>query len=135
MKNTLIKILNIILSVVSVTNFFLLVVTMGVWMKALDETLLTSAVVAGTHKISVLGVLYGVILAFFVSVMIGMVLIKKKNVAEVASVIVNSAFLGGLAIYLTANVSGFAYVFAGLSLVFSILMTIFMVPKEKKQGK
>ena len=135
MKNTLIKILNIILSVVSVTNFFLLVVTMGVWMKALDETLLTSAVVVGTHKISVLGVFYGVILAFFVSVMIGMVLIRKKNVAEVASVIVNSVFLGGLAIYLTANVSGFAYVFAGLSLVFSILMAMFMVPKDKKQGK
>ena len=131
-KNTLVKILNILLAVVSFTFFFLLIVTAGVWIKAMDETLLASAVVDGTHKISIFGMLYGAIMAFFTSVMVAMVLIKKKNPAEIFSVVVNSAFLGFLAIYLTINVFGFIYVFAGLSLVFSILAAMLMVPKGKK---
>lgn len=130
MKNTVIKILNILFTIVSVTTFFLIIVTAGVFVQALDQTLLASAMSAG-HKINMLGALYGAIMALFSAVMVGMMLIKGKNVAEKFSVFINVLFLGFLAIYFTVNVSGFIFVFIGLSLAFSILVAMFMTSENK----
>lgn len=133
-KNTFIKILNILFTIVSVTAFFLMLVTAGAVVKAMDETVLLSAVSKG-HDIGIFGMLYAAIMALGVSVMVGMLLIPKKNVAEIFSVIVNFAFLGFLAVYFTINVSGFVLTFSGLSLAFSILMAMFLIPKTEKKAK
>ena len=133
-KITFVKILNILFTIVSVTAFFLILVTAGAMIKAMDETLLVSAVSKG-HDIGIFGALYAAIMAIAASVVVGMLLVPKKNVAEIFSIIANVAFLGFLAVYFTVNISGFVLVFSGLSLAFSILMAIFLVPKTEDESK
>lgn len=130
-KIVFVRIINALFMIISFINFLLLLATAGAWMSAIENILLKPAVTE-PYKISGIGVLYGVIFALLLAIEIMMLQIKGKNAAEIFSLVVNFAFLVFVAVYLTANISAFPFIFCGLGLSFSIIGTMIMLPSDSK---
>ena len=125
-----VKVVNAILVIFSISNLFLLFATAGAWMKALEEVFVNFATSA-PYKINFAGVLIAILMAFLLANLVAMFQIKGKNYVEIGSMLVNLGFLLFIGIVMTVNISAFPFIFCGLGLAFSIVMTILLAPKEQ----
>ena len=123
-----IKVVNAIFSLFSLLNLFLLLATAGAWKDALEEIFVKWAV-SEPYTINFVGILFAFFLAFIVSDLIAMIQIKGKNYVENGSIVLNFGFLFFIAIIMTINISAFPYIFAGIGLSLSIIMSLLLESK------
>ena len=124
-----VKVLNAILAIFSVSNLFLLMATAGAWMQVLEGIFVDFAT-SEPYKINLAGVLIAALMAFLLANLVAMFQVKGKNYVEIGSLVVNLGFLLFIAFLMTANISAFPFIFCGLGLAFSIIMTLLVQPKN-----
>ena len=125
-----VKIINVLFSIFSILNLFLLLATMGAWMNVLSE-IFTKFTVSEPYTINALGAGLSVLWAFLIACFIAMIQVKGKNYVEKGTLVLNFGFLLFIAVMMTIEISAFPFIFVGLGLSFSIIMSILIEPKGK----